>query len=330
MTTTRQKKATTTGLTLKHPLATVGLMLSLAGALPAAAVQCGDTIGPNETVTLSGTLTCDNTTGGLTVVGPAKVDLTDLIIDCRDVNNDGYLPAGLHILGHKALVHGGVVSGCSYGVYVDGQGNHTVEDVEVKRSEIHGFFIPSHKNILRRNYALLGRASGFVTGDHSNQNTLIENTATSNRVGFTVEGNKHQLRQNSAISNDEDGFRLYGEAHRLTENVATGNIGEGFDVEEGTNNITLYRNRALQSGNGDGFEISGQRHKLKRNEAYSNWRNGIDVHTAHNIVLKHNEVLNNNGPLSATLFDMRDQTPNCDTNIWKKNTFDTASQLCIQ
>ncbi|MGH8006978.1 MAG: hypothetical protein ACREQ3_08205 [Candidatus Binatia bacterium] len=34
--------------------------------------------------------------------------------------------------------------------------------------------------------------------------------------------------------------------------------------------------------------------------------------------------------LMLGLFDLKDQIPNCGTNTWKRNSFGTASQPCIQ
>src|SRR5262245_47138880 len=109
---TRQQKAKT----IKNTLAAAGLLLGLALASSAAAVQCGQPIGPNQTVTLQADLVCDDNTGGLTVTGPATVNLNGHTIRCVDTNQDGVAPNGLFILGQEAKVRDGIVDSCSYGV----------------------------------------------------------------------------------------------------------------------------------------------------------------------------------------------------------------------
>ncbi len=189
MSTTQQKKTTTTGLTLKHTLATAGLMLGLTLASPAAAVQCGDVIGPNVTVSLHGTLTCDDaTTAALTIVGPADVDLSDLDIACHDANQNGYVPLGLIIGGQGAKVRNGVVNGCYHGVLVWGQGQHLIKRMTTLFSRALGFYVASSRNTLSQNRAA---DSGFWVGTDTNK--LSENVAEYCHwgAGFQIEGNKN-------------------------------------------------------------------------------------------------------------------------------------------
>jgi parallel beta-helix repeat protein len=289
-------------------------------------VQCGDTIGPNQTVTLQENLYCDDNPG-LTVIGPAEVHLNGHTIHCT--NPVGAMRNGLFILGKKAKVHGGIIDECLYGVYVEGQGHHTVEDVAVVYNFEVGFLVGSDKNTLRRNETVFGRY-GFVV--RATGNILLDNSANRHgKDGFVIDGNKHQLLQNLADENDGDGFSIYGVGHKLTENVARYNSFDGFDLQEGhAKKITLHKNLALNNGQ-DGFQISGKHHKVLENEAKNNAHDGIQVHEANNIKLIGNVVLDNNQANYPTiLFDLKDLTPNCDTNTWKKNTFGTASQPCIQ
>src|SRR5262249_18246121 len=226
--TTVQRKAKSSEFTLKTTLAAAGLLLGVTMASPAAAVQCGDTIGPDVTETLSGSIICDNTTAALIIVGPAKVDLTNFTILCDDIDHDNIRPSGLVILGKGAKVQGGSVAGCSYGVSVEGEGHHTVENVQVELSQLHNFFVGSSKNILRRNQATRGLV-GFVTGNQSYGNKLLENVAEANNMGFGVdEGNRHQLHRNYAHANTGAGFSISGDEHTLTENESEDNRSFGF------------------------------------------------------------------------------------------------------
>jgi hypothetical protein len=322
--------------TLKSALATTSLLLGLAMASPAAAVQCGDTIGPNQTVTLQADLLCDLTTGGLTVIGPAEVHLAGYDIKCQDLTQTGAVPVGIEILGRKAKVYGssdnvfGIVSDCFYGGAVRGEGRHTVEGVMVQRGHEAGFYVASGKNTLRQNYTDQG-PYGFVVEGQSTNNKLFDNFAIFHgHNGFHIHGSKHQLQRNTAALNEGDGFRVNGVGHKLRGNLADRNGFDGFDVQGDAQQVTLQQNRATANGK-EGFEVSGQKHRLTQNLAYENENSGIDVEDdASNIVLMRNEALDNNQGNDPDSFDLTDQTPDCDTNTWKNNTFETASQPCIR
>ena len=103
---------------------TAGLLASFALSTPAQAqVNCGDTVGPNETVTLIGEISiCDDFHGNIVVQGPATLDLGGFDIRCADLDNDGVLPQGVVLLGEKARVRNGSITGCGIGVTVGGGG----------------------------------------------------------------------------------------------------------------------------------------------------------------------------------------------------------------
>lgn len=329
MTTTSQQKAKRSEFTLKTTLVAAGLLLGLTLASPATAVQCGDTIGPNVTETLTGSITCDNDTAALTIVGPAAVDLTNFTILCDDANHDNRRPSGLVILGQEAKIQGGAVVGCSSGVSVEGEGSHTVENVQVEFSRLHNFFVGSSKNILRRNQATRGLV-GFVTGNQSYGNRLLENVAEENNLGFGVDfGNKHQLHRNYAYANVNAGFSISGEEHTLTENKAEDNIRFGFFLPF-AEKVILRQNQALRNGN-VGFAINGgEQLKLIENVARLNGADGITLMYTSESKVINNVASDNNQDNTPVAFDLNDNTPNCDTNTWKDNTFGTANQPCIQ
>jgi hypothetical protein len=110
-----------------------GLAVGACAGSPAAALQCGDTIGPNISATLSGTLICDDVANGLTIVGPANLTLDGLFIYCPDLNQNGTTPSsGLRILGRNVRIDGTELNGGSVvfgrtGVEVAGEGRHKVE-----------------------------------------------------------------------------------------------------------------------------------------------------------------------------------------------------------
>ena len=313
---------------IKDIFVTAGLLLGLTMPSPAAAVQCGDTIGPNVDETLTGSITCDNPAVALTIVGPAKVDLTNFSILCDDANHDYLRPSGLVILGKGARIQGGFVSGCFSGVSVEGEGGHVVENVQVEFSRVHNFFVGSSKNTLRQNQATRGLV-GFVTGDQSSGNRLLGNIAERNLVGFGVDfGSKHQLYRNYAYANAYAGFSLSGEGHTVSQNEAADNTNFGFFLLFAEKNIVL-KNRALRNGS-SGFAIdSGDQHQLTENVARLNGANGILLTDTRASKMIDNVASDNNQDKTIDFFDLNDDVPNCDTNVWEGNTFGTANQPCI-
>ncbi len=340
--------------TLKTTLAATGLLLGLALTSPAAAVQCGDTIGPNQTATLQEDLLCDITTGGLVVIGPAEVHMDGHAIKCQDLN--GIVPSGIEILGRDAKVYGsdnvvfGTVSDCFYGVGVRGEGHHTVENVMAERGREAGFYVASSKNTLRWNYTAQG-PSGFVIGDQSRNNKLLDNAALfHDDKGFQIHGTKHQLQRNSAVLNEGHGFTVSGVGHKLTSNIADRNRGDGFGILGNHNHLknnkaignvdgfaiedvaknTLTSNEAIENHD-DGFDVQGGtlQTALLRNKSFHNGGSGIEVDGQQHKLVS-NETLDNNQGNYPDAFDLADENPNCGTNTWKDNTFGTANQPCIQ
>lgn len=351
MTTTRPQQARITGFTLKKTLTTASLMLGLTTAAPAfAQVQCGDTIGPNETVVLQGNVgPCDQPTGGLTVIGPATLDLNGFVLFCADLDSDGSVSTGIVIDGAKATLRNGVVRECDNGVFVQGTGKHRLTGLTATANRSRGFVIlrGSHNNTVVRNSATENGDTGFVISGADNDK-LEENMAVRNhKRGFGISGDRNKLSRNTASDNDDTGFVIVGgERHTLRHNTASQNHNRGFDVAGERH--TLTRNTALQnlrqgiivnsrgmghklSGNTAdangfaGFEIKGDQNKVQRNRAENNQGSGILLGSdaAENRISK-NVALNNNQAGAARQFDLVDDSPDCGTNTWKNNTFDTS------
>ena len=185
---------------LRHAIITFSFILSLTSS-PFAAhaqVECGDTIGPNETAALDDDLVCDNDTGGIRVVGPATLDLAGHGVFCADTNADIVVPVeGLLLEGKKAHVRDGFIEGCVIGVAVSGDGQHTVEHVDAIASFASGFQIRSDRNTVMGSlvYSSVAGPGFSVSG---NKNALLRNTAEQNTIGFRVDGNQNKLTQNTA------------------------------------------------------------------------------------------------------------------------------------
>jgi parallel beta-helix repeat protein len=343
----------------KYMVTAISLLLGLgASVLPTLAqVQCGDTIGPNETVVLEKIILpfCTQQTGGIIVVGPATLDLNGFAIVGEGALGLAPPAICLTVLGKGAVIRNGDVAGCAVGIRVAGDGQHKLEKLQVTNHSLDYVRVESDKNTLTNNQvgnidAPQGEDGIQVTG---NKNKLLANEVTlMGRNGFAISGDKNQVRKNTATHNHSDGFGVGGNNNQLQKNTAIDNVDgyavedvanniladngafdnrdDGFDIQGGTEKTTLRKNVAVKNSD-NGFEIDGLEHKLTRNQARENQADGIEVETsASRIELKHNEALDNNQGNSVVDFDLTDQAPNCGTNTWTKNTFGTASQPCIQ
>jgi parallel beta-helix repeat protein len=328
MPTTQQPKAI--GFTLKNILAATGLLHGLALTSPAAAVQCGDTIGPHETVVLQQDLNCIE--GGLTIVGPATFDLNGhkFSMGIPGVSDPQPGPC-ITLEGERAVVRNGVVVICDIGVRVAGQGKHMVEQLGVGFTQRDNVIVESNRNILRQNLFVFagfsaGGAGVVVQGE---RNKLSENRVEEvNGHGFAIRGGKNKLEKNTAVQNRGDGFGVVGDNNRLKKNKAIDNV-DGYAIEDAANN-TLVNNEALRNRD-DGFDVQGgtQKTALLQNKAFHNGGSGLEVDGQQHRLIG-NEAFDNNRGNYPDAFDLTDEIPNCDTNKWKHNAFGTAGQPCIK
>ena len=188
-------------------VAVVGFVTSLAfGAGEAGALECGDTILPGQKVRLEANVgPCTEATGGITIVGPAKLDLNGFAVTCLLHAELHHNPPGIRIIGEAARVQNGRVVACGNGVEVHGQGRHRVKKVEVAVSGRDGFNIDSERNVLKDNQAIQCRDDGFEV--LSERNILKKNLAVDNLgYGIVVGGHSHRIIRNEAVDNGDGGM----------------------------------------------------------------------------------------------------------------------------
>ena len=308
--------------------AAIALSLGLSGT--AQAVNCGDVIGPNETVVLGqDLLACDDTAPtALTVIGPAMLDLNGYRVGCEDVDGNGAVPDGIALVGKKATVWNGQVENCREGVVVAGEGKHRVEEVTTTLNTRNGFHVASDGSRLYRNDADTNELNGFrVDGD---KNDLRDNAATTTLRfnGFNVSGDKNKLRLNRAIANDAKGYNIGGDKNKLDQNIASHNDSEGFTVSGNKN--TLRKNLATENGY-HGYQLQGDKNKLIDNQALDNGRAGIRVQNGYekNLIMK-NTASGNDTKGGEPDSDLEDLNPDCGSTRWRDNDFNTSNQACIE
>ena len=312
---------------LKSSLLTAGLFASVAFAAPTYAVTCGDVIGdePGErkvvlTADVGGCDDDDGTSGrfaGITVVGPATLDLNGFNVGCQDRNLNGREPtAAIRLTGERAKLigRGGMVLSCPTGVLVEGGGKHRVEGVVSFGNEM-GFSVTSSRNTLKKNMAQHTEdGPGYrISGT---RNALIDNTAqdTYRGAGIILVGERHRMMKNLVQRNGNyivaPGISVLGERHTLMRNESRQNSGDGISLAFSADRVKVMRNETRLNGlRGIVAQSGSQRNTIMRN------------------------VARNNGTTNGSedMFDLN-VTPgsgfNCGTNRWRNNDFGSALQ-CI-
>lgn len=142
---------------------------------------------------------------------------------------------------------------------------------------------------------------------------------------------------------DNDGIRIEPQAG--PDNVVTGNTvrGNGLDGisvfgfasrNRVTNNV-VEANGFNGAVPGDGIRVFGFENLIRENRSFANANDGVSVGRRSIAPPGSFPVPNgrDNRILSNTTgdnghFDLYDANPNCDNNIWKANTFETAAPPC--
>ena len=302
-------------------------LVATAFASPAAAVSCGDVLGPGGEFQLTEDLgPCDDATGPAVTVDSAFLDLNGFTITCSDTNPaNAILPVGILVVGSKALVGNGTVVGCQDGVEVAGEGRGRVGAMEVSGNSRFGVLVNSDKNLVGFMDSIANGVNGIqVDGD---RNVLFNIVADANgEDGIEVDGGKNKLFVNACTNND-DGFDIDGTGNTLVSNLA-GNNHVGFAVGGADNK--LVKNSALANTT-EGFELflSSGSLKFVKNSATANGASGVLVSAPAEVVIKAVKTTATDNHIDSG-FDIEELTPGCGAHLWKKSTFGTASDACVQ
>lgn len=297
------------------------LVMALLGVAlpPVGAVECGDTLGPGGRFTLEKDIVC-SAEPAISVLGHTVFNLNGHTITSSPV--DLIL---IKVEGRNARVFNGFLEDCGRCLIVAGEGHHIISRIVVRvGGASDGILVSSDKNLIYRN-AVAEADVGFVIGGE--KNIVAYNAADNNfGEGFVINGIKHLLLKNTADENVSSGFVISGSHHRLVRNEVTGTRLEFGGFEIGGDGHTLRANIAMDNA-GDGLLVKGAGHRLFRNTVENNGKSGISVAGTNNIIKRNFAQDNGDG---VTAFDLRDDDPLCDNNVWKRNTFKTSNTHCIR
>ena len=269
---------------------------------------------------------------------------------------------GIVLVGRTGVtVRNGTVRNFDVGVVIEGGSANTVEHVNavnnisyetgsINRGGDGIAILSSVNNRVRYNNTVNnGPYSGIgIYSDVDNAHRRATSGQSSGNVveGNVVEGNIQARQPNNVVNNDNIGIRLEpGNTRNLIVNNRVTNNGldgitlfvrNTFTTVRG-NVVTrngFYRQTARR-GNGIGLQIGGANDNVvEYNQSSGNADNGISVrngsvrNTIRNNTAVGNVVL---PPASANFgptFDLLDNNPNCDANVWLDNRYGTAFPPC--
>ncbi|MHA2084963.1 MAG: NosD domain-containing protein [Candidatus Thorarchaeota archaeon] len=191
-------------------------------------------------------------------------------------------------VGYFWNMNGGVIDGSEYGqVILANCSEVTVENgifvsppAKVHRTPAPIELAYSTYCILSNNTVLknwVGNGYGSGTGIHlfySNNNTLVNNTITGNRIAMELTSSSFNTMDNNTISDNRAGVRLSHSSHnRVANNAIIRNSGPGVVLGELSNNNTLTNNNI--SGNSAGVSMEGYGYMFAVPSIYNKVMNNV-------------------------------------------------------
>jgi Right handed beta helix region len=287
---------------------------------PVLAVECGDVI--TRHARLDRDLICATDGPALTIRG-GSLDLDGFTVVCDQA--EGQESVGILIEGRGARLRDGAVTGCFLAVQVAGEGGHTVRDLTAGAFD-RGVLIESNGNRLLDSQILRAFEDAAVQVDGS-KNLLRGNTvAGANDQGFEINGSDNRIIDNR-IGAVAEGVQLEGERNHVLRNQIIGTAERGVDVrggleEEPSGGHVIADNLIADGVDGIALLDNSQGNQIHRNTIYGHSDQGIFVGTFDNTIERNQVLLNR--------VDLQDNTPECDDNLWRNNTFKTSdSDDCV-
>ncbi len=137
---------------------------------------------------------------------------------------------------------------------------------------------------------------GFVLYIYSNNNTLTNNNASNNLVGFQIQSSSNNtVFNNTAYNNAWDGFVFsWSSDNNTVFNNSASNSAMGFELYSSSNN--LLANNTASNSNTDGFDLeySSNYNILTNNSAWNN-NQGFNLYTSNYNTFTNNSAFNNSG-----------------------------------
>jgi parallel beta-helix repeat protein len=286
------------------------------------------------------------------------VDLNGHTVAGTANSGDG---GGVVLVGRSGVtVRNGTVRNFDVGVVIEGgsantvQGVNAVDNIAFETGPHRGgdgiaILSSSDNRILNNNTINNGPYSGIgIYSDVDSAHPRSTTGVSSGNVvdGNVVAGNIQGRTPNNVVNNDNIGIRLEpGNTRNVISNNRVNDNGlDGITLFVRNTFTTVRGNIATHNGfyrqtarrgNGIGLQIGGANDNLvEGNYAVGNADNGISIRSGslRNIVRNNTAVLNVVLPPASTnfgpTFDLLDNNPNCDANVWLDNRYGTVFPPC--
>jgi parallel beta-helix repeat protein len=234
-------------------------------------------------------------------------------------------------------------------------GGHTITGTALNGGGVwvRGTFFSPFTNVEVRNGTITNFSRGIVL-DFANEGRIEAITLTANSLGLQIENahdntitssefsnnvshgvqqqgsNGNVFRGNKATGNLQAGYLLFGNNNLITSTTAsasiiTGNQTHGVIIGLGSNGNTVQGSQVLGNVNfGIALAQGANNTTVSSNTVNENGR-GITVTLGATV----NTIVSNTAQ-NNIVFDLEDDNPNCDANVWRHNNFNTTNQpQCI-
>jgi parallel beta-helix repeat protein len=290
-------------------------------------VACG------QTITVSTTLDSD--------VGPCS---TGLVIGASNVTLDlnGFTVSGVPTAGEGpgiliegrtgVTVRNGTVSGFDTGIAIEGGSGNTVTYVRLIDNRGTGDYgegvlvFNSTGNTVSYNQIRNNGPYGGISLLRASNNLVEHNQITGNNMSNTntsgirlenagtAASNANTVRYNLVQGSGLDGIQLFARAsdNRIHNNSVLQNNRDGITAFAGASRNIIEDNQTRFNGSGP---IPGS---------------GIFIRAAAGtIAAPANNIIRRNVSTNNFVFDLRDGSPNCGTNVWSANQGNTGTPPCV-
>jgi parallel beta-helix repeat protein len=324
----------------------------------AAVLSCGATIS-QSTVLENDVGPCTN--GGITIAADnVTLDLNGHRVSGTTNSGDGF---GIFLFRRTGVVvRNGTVTDFDGGVVIEGGAGNTVEGILAANNISYETVVPraragdgiailssQNNQILRNTTVNNGPYSGI--GLYSERDDAHPRQTTGTSLGNVLQFNEvydniQGRSPNTIVNNDNIGIRLEpgSSGNFILDNEVAGNgldgitmfVRSSFNVIRGNEvaNNGWHRQTARR-GNGIGMQIGGANDNLVENNRVTNnadngiaVRNGSVRNTIRNNIAVNNATTPVVSPNFGPAFDLLDNNPDCDANVWRDNLYNTAFPAC--
>jgi parallel beta-helix repeat protein len=318
------------------------LATSFVGVASANHIGCGDLIFEDTTLDSD--------------VGPCTVGLT-IVEDGITLDLAGHTVTGPGRTGVGVLFDGvsgsrvmnGTVTGWSEGVELDFGGNNLVRGIRaVNNLGGDGIYcFRSDGNRFQNNQVTgNGPFSGMTLEDCSNslvESNAVQNNTLGTAIGIWVLNNEDIPRRQGPV----DVIGRQASFNIIRHNQVQRNALDGIQLSRFSHQNTVHNNNVSQNGtfrtnnirDGSGIISFGNRQVINDNITFGNGGSGVVIVTSaagtaggpqglNHTILRNRSLGNDIGALPALGFDLWDQNPNCDNNVWRGNIGQRVQPPC--